>query len=90
MELLMEPNMMVMVWNAGLTILLGVLGFVAKEKSSEIQRLNILLNVTREEIARDNVTNQEVDKIMAHIDQRFNKLENKIDELMSKRYAQQQ
>jgi len=86
----MESNMMMMVWNAGLTILLGVLGFVAKEKSSEIQRLNILLNVTREEIARDNVTNQEVDKIMAHIDQRFNKLENKIDELMSKRYAQQQ
>ena len=85
----MEPNIMMMVWNAGLTILLGVLGFVAIEKSSEIQRLNILLNVTREEIARDNVTNNEIDKIMAHIDQRFNKIEDKLDNLLRGRYAEQ-
>ena len=73
-----------MLWNFGLTIMLAVIGFVAKEKSNELNRLNILLNRTREEIARDNVTNHEVDKIMEHIDQRFNKLENKIDELQNK------
>ena len=77
-----------MLWNFGLTIMLAVIGFVAKEKSNELNRLNILLNRTREEIARDNVTNHEVDKIMEHIDQRFNKLENKIDELIRKRYAE--
>lgn len=80
---------MMMIWNAGLTMLMAILGFVAKEKSNELQRLSILLNITREEIARDNVTNQEVDKLMAHLDQRFNKLESKIDELVSaRRYAQ--
>ena len=89
MEMLMEKEMIMAVWNGGLTVILAVIGFYAKEKSSELQRLNILLNVTREEIARDNVTNQEVDKIMAHIDQRFNKLELKLDELMSsRRHAQ--
>jgi len=84
----MDNSLLMMLWNFGLTIMLAVIGFVAKEKSNELNRLNILLNRTREEIARDNVTNHEVDKIMEHIDQRFNKLENKIDELIRKRYAE--
>ena len=84
----MDNSLLMMLWNFGLTIMLAVIGFVAKEKSNELNRLNILLNRTREEIARDNVTNHEIDKIMEHIDQRFNKLENKIDELIRKRYAE--
>ena len=87
--MLMDNNALMMLWNVGLTILMAVIGFVAKEKSNELGRLNILLNKTREEIARDNVTNQEIDKVMEHIDQRFNKLENKIDELIRNKYAQQ-
>ena len=46
--------------------------------------MNILLNKTREEIARDNVTKAEVERITDHIDQRFNKLEAKIDQLIGK------
>ena len=76
--------MEMMLWNMVLTILLGVLAYIGHEKASEIQRLNILLNKTREEIARDNVTQAEIDKITAHIDQRFNKLEAKIDQLIQK------
>ena len=67
-----------------LTVLLGVLAYIGHEKASEIQRLNILINKTREEVARDNVTQAEVDKIVNHIDQRFNKLEAKIDALFQK------
>jgi hypothetical protein len=74
--------MEMMLWNMVLTVLLGVLAYMAKEKFEEINRLNILLNKTREEVARDNVTQAEIDRIMAHIDQRFNKLENKIDLLI--------
>jgi len=86
----MDNNVIMMVWNFGLTLLLGVLGFIAKEKSSELQRLNILLNRTREEIARDNVTNQEIDKLIQHMDQRFNKLETKMDKVLEARhYAEQ-
>jgi hypothetical protein len=65
--------------------LLGVLAYVGHEKASEIQRLNILINKTREEVARDNVTQAEMDKFVEHIDQRFNKLEAKIDRLIEAR-----
>jgi CHASE3 domain sensor protein len=50
----------------------------------ELQRVQILLNRTREEIARDNITNDEINRISQHIDQRFNKLEQKIDNLMQR------
>jgi archaellum component FlaC len=84
----MDTSLVMMLWNFGLTILMTVIGFVAKEKSEELHRLNILINKTREEIARDNVTNHEIEKVTEHIDQRFNKLEFKLDEMMRKHYAQ--
>ncbi len=77
--------MEMMLWNMVLTALLGVLAYIGHEKVSEIQRLNILLNKTREEVARDSVTNAEIDKIMQHIDARFNKLESKIDQLIKEK-----
>jgi hypothetical protein len=76
--------MEMMLWNMVLTILIGVLAYMGKEKFDEIQRLNILLNKTREEVARDNVTQAEIDKIVEHIDQRFNRLDSKIDVLIQK------
>jgi hypothetical protein len=54
------------------------------EKFAELGRVGILLNKTREEVARDNVTKAEVDRIMEHIDARFNKLESKIDQLIQR------
>jgi CHASE3 domain sensor protein len=62
-----------------------VIGFLLKEKFSELNRVSILLNKTREEIARDYITNAEVQRITDHIDQRFNKLEAKIDQLIQAR-----
>jgi hypothetical protein len=70
------------VWSAGLTMATAVIGFLLKEKFSELTRINLLLNKTREEIARDYITNAEVQRITDHIDQRFNKLEAKIDQLI--------
>ena len=73
---------MLYLWNAVLSLAGVLVGLWAKEKSAELARLGILLNKTREEVARDNVTKAEVDKIMVHIDQCFNKLEAKIDQLI--------
>ena len=70
------------VWSAILTLLISILGYVMNEKFRELARITILLNKTREEVARDNVTQAEVDRITSHIDQRFNKLEEKIDQLI--------
>jgi len=70
------------IWSSGLTMALTVIGFLLKEKFAELTRLNLLLNKTREEIARDYVTQSEIQRITDHIDQRFNKLEAKIDQLI--------
>ena len=70
------------VWSATLTLLMSVMGYIVNEKFRELARITILLNKTREEVARDNVTQAEVDRITSHIDQRFNKLEEKIDQLI--------
>ena len=69
-------------WSAVLSLVMGLLGYMMNEKFRELSRITILLNKTREEVARDNVTQAEVDRITNHIDQRFNKLEAKIDQLI--------
>ena len=73
------------VWSATLTLLMSVMGYIVNEKFRELNRITILLNKTREEVARDNVTQTEIDRITTHIDQRFNKLEEKIDQLIRQR-----
>lgn len=77
--------MEMMIWNVILTVLVALMGFVLKEKFAEINRLGILLNRTREEIARDHITRAEVhrdmEKIMERFDAGINRLEAKIDEL---------
>ncbi len=77
--------MEMMIWNVVLTAIVAVMGFLLKSKFDEIGRLGILLNKTREEVARDHVTRKEVDdrfdKFLSHVDQRFNRLEVKLDEL---------
>jgi hypothetical protein len=74
-----------MIWNVVLTAIVGVLAFLLKSKFDELNRLGILLNKTREEVARDHVTRREVDdrfdKFLSHVDQRFNRLEAKLDEI---------
>lgn len=73
------------IWNIVLTAIVGVLGFVLKDKFEELNRLGILLNRTREEVARDHITRAEVradlQAIREHFDDGFARLEAKIDKL---------
>ena len=66
-------------WNAGLTLVLGIIGFFVKEKFNELDRIHVLLNKTREEMARDYITKSEVRSDMQQIIDRFDKLEAKLD-----------
>ena len=66
-------------WNAGLTLVLGIIGFFVKEKFNELDRIQVLLNKTREEMAREYITKTEVRSDMEQIISRFDKLEAKID-----------
>lgn len=71
--------MELMVWNALLTTFLGLVGWSLKEKSAELQRVQILLNRTREEIAKEYVTKQEVHNDINRVLDRLDRLEGKID-----------
>ena len=77
--------MEMMVWNVILSGIVAVLGFMVKGKFDELDRITILLNKTREEIARDHVTRAEmnltVDKLGERFDSAFKRLEDKLDGL---------
>lgn len=73
--------MEMLVWNIVLTAIVALLGFVLKEKFAEINRLGILLNRTREEVARDHITRTEFRADIQQLMERFDRLERKIDNL---------
>ena len=78
----MEMLNVMELWTGGLTVFITVIGYIVHEKFDKIKELDDKLNTTRVEIARDYATNSEVQRITDHIDQRFNKLEAKIDQLI--------
>jgi len=75
------------IWNLALTCLSGVLGWVLKDKSDELSRITILLNRTREEMAREYVTKAEVHADINRVLDRLERLDEKLDRLMESRNA---
>ena len=73
-----------LIWNTILTILIGVVGFFMSSKFRELDRLSILLNRTREEVARDHITRSEFRQDMKELLERFDRIESKIDNLRSR------
>jgi predicted DNA-binding protein YlxM (UPF0122 family) len=74
--------MEMLVWNLVLTTLLGMLAFFLKEKSAELHRIQILLNRTREEIAKEYVTKAEVHNDINRVLDRLDRLESKLDDFI--------
>ena len=72
----------VMLWNTVLSVLLGLTGWVLKEKSSELNRITILLNRTREEVAKEYVTKVEVHADINRVMTRLEVLDAKLDRLI--------
>ena len=72
------------IWNAILSVGISVVGFFLKNVFDEIQRLQVLLNKTREEIAREYVTKTQLDADINRIFDRLDRLESKIDRLVEK------
>ena len=70
-----------MIWSAVLTAVLGLVGWLLKGHADEQQRIQILLNRTREEVARDHITRSEFRADMQQLMDRFDRLERKIDNL---------
>ena len=76
-----------MVWNIILSAGVGLLSWVLKDKSDELARVTILLNRTREEIAKEYVTKSEVHADINRVLDRLDRLDEKLDRLMENKHA---
>jgi len=71
-----------MLWSAALSAVMALIGWVLKNHVDEVKRLQILLNRTREEVARDYVTRADMHTDMNRVITRLDNLDNKIDALL--------
>ena len=55
------------IWNAIITLVLGPILYSIRQNANEAKRLDILLNKTREEIAREYVTKDELKDDMKNV-----------------------
>lgn len=69
-------------WNAALSLVVGIVSWVLKDKAAELSRISILLNKTREEIAKDYVTKTEVHADINRVMNRLEVLDAKLDRLI--------
>ena len=68
-------------WSSVLTLGVGFIGFILRGYVVEMQRLQILLNRTREEY----VTKVESTQVLSQIMGKFDRIEEKIDRLVERR-----
>jgi len=71
-------------WNVGLTAGFGFIVWWAKAQHDELGRVRILLNKTREEIAKEYVTKSDSSQVLNQIMIKFDRIEEKIDRLMER------
>jgi hypothetical protein len=82
------------IWSAVLTIIMALLGFIVKAKDAELKetkdelaRVTILVNRTREEVAKEYVTKVEVHADINRVLDRLDRLDEKLDRLMENKHV---
>ena len=87
--------MEMMLWNTAITIILGLVGWGLRTKDKEVdalkeelQRIQILLNRTREEVAKEYVTKVEVHADINRVLDRLDRLDAKLDRLVEAKHGQ--
>ncbi len=75
------------IWSSVLTAAISLITWTIKSKSDEIQRISILLNRTREELAKEYVTKAEVHADINRVIDRLEALDAKLDRLMERGVA---
>ena len=75
------------IWSSVLTAAISLITWTIKSKSDEIQRISILLNRTREEMAKEYVTKADVHADINRVIDRIEALDAKLDRLMERSSA---
>ena len=71
-----------MVWNGILTLVVGPVLYAIRSNTVELKRIDILINRTREEMAKDYISRDTFERDMNKIMKGLEKLEKKIDRLV--------
>ena len=74
-----------MLWSAVLTVALGLVGWILRSAYAEVQRIQILLNRTREEMAKEYITKAEVHHDITRVLDRLDRLDEKLDRLVERK-----
>ena len=72
-----------------ITFVLAPLGFLIRNLLSEQKRIDILVNKTREELAKEYVTREQIEIDFERIMSTMTRIDEKIDRLQSKTYFQE-
>ncbi len=68
-------------WNILLTIVIAPIVYSIRQNFVELKRIDVLLNKTREEVAKNYVTKDEMETSTDRVIRMLNKLEAKLDKL---------
>ena len=72
------------VWNIFVTLVLAPILFSIRQNATEIKRQDILINKTREEIAKEYVTKSKLKDDMSNIIDRIKLIDEKLDKLFER------
>ena len=72
------------IWNIFVTLVLAPILFGIRQNATEIKRQDILINKTREEIAKEYVTKSELKDDMSNIIDRIKLIDEKLDKLFER------
>lgn len=78
-----EPHLL---WDLFLTIVIVPAGFLVRSVLAEQKRLDILVNKTREEIAKEYVTREQLEKDLEKLIGTMERIEDKLDRIQTKTY----
>ncbi len=77
----MPPELL---WSGGLTAVLGIFGCLLRTYVGEVHRIQILLNRTREEMAKEYVTKSDNTTDMNRVITRLDALDAKMDRMLER------
>lgn len=75
-----------LLWNLVLSLIIVPAGFMVRSVLAEQKRLDILVNKTREEIAKEYVTREQLEKDLEKLIGTMERIEDKLDRIQTKTY----
>ena len=82
-EIIIQPHLL---WDIIITLIVVPAGFLVRSLLAEQKRIDIRINKTREEIAKDYVTRDQVEQDFERILNSIQRIDEKIDKLQTKTY----